>query len=89
MSKTLKELAEEEEQLPDGHPDWQHVAFGWSSLAIAQDEKIRDLEQKLKRVTDNSKGFRSALARALDEIESLKKIQGAENESTSHIRRGG
>ncbi|WP_438455372.1 hypothetical protein [Vreelandella venusta] len=76
MAKTLRQLAEEEEQLPDGHPDWQHVAFGWQALAIAQSEKIIELEQKLKSMTDNSKGFRSALARALNEIESLKKIQG-------------
>ena len=64
MTKTLRQLAEEEEQLPDGHPEWQHVAFGWRALAIAQSEKIIELEQKLKRMTDAKNGFQSALARA-------------------------
>lgn len=72
MTKTLRELAESEDKLPDNHPDWQHVAFGWRSLAIAQDEKILDLEQKLKRMTDNSKGFQSALIRAINENDRLR-----------------
>ena len=59
MTKTLRKLAESEEQLPDGHPEWQHVAFGWRSLAIAQSE----LEQRLKRMTEAKNGFQSALAR--------------------------
>lgn len=50
MPKTLKELAEAEEQLPDGHPEWQHVALGWQALAIAQSEKIIELEKKLKTI---------------------------------------
>ncbi|UQI42698.1 hypothetical protein [Vreelandella venusta] len=64
MTKTLRELAEEEEQLPDGHPEWQHVALGWQALAIAQSEKIIELEQELKSMTDAKNGFQSALARA-------------------------
>tara|TARA_Y100000310_G_C20457722_1_gene703849 strand:- start:159 stop:374 length:216 start_codon:yes stop_codon:yes gene_type:complete len=63
MTKTLRKLAESEEQLPDGHPEWQHVAFGWRSLAIAQSEKIAELEQRLKRMTEAKNGFQSALAR--------------------------
>mgnify|MGYP003123167375 CR=1 FL=1 len=72
MPKTLKELAEAEDQLPDDHPDWQHVAFGWRSLAIAQDEKLRDLEQKLKRMTESKNGFQSALVRAKNENDRLR-----------------
>lgn len=72
MSKTLKELAEAEEQLPEGHPDWQHVAFGWRSLAIAQDEKIRGLEEDLKRMTEARKGFQSAFVRAKEENDRLR-----------------
>lgn len=73
MPKTLKELAEEEERLPDGHPEWQHVALGWQALAIAQSEKIIELEQKLKRMTDSKNGFQSALTRAKAENDRLRK----------------
>lgn len=67
MSKTLTELAETEEKLPDGHPEWQHVALGWQALAIAQSEKIIELEQKLKSMTASKDGFQRALARAKSE----------------------
>lgn len=72
MPKTLKELAEAEEQLPDGHPEWQHVALGWQALAVAQSEKIIELEQKLKRMTDSKSGFQNALARAKAENDQLR-----------------
>ncbi|WP_339119143.1 hypothetical protein [Halomonas sp. BMC6] len=72
MTKTLRELAEEEEQLPDGHPEWQHVALGWQALAIAQSEKIIELEQKLKSMTTSKDGFQSALVRAKAENDRLK-----------------
>lgn len=72
MDKTLRELAEAEEQLPDNHPDWQHVAFGWRSLAIAQDEKIQALKEDLKRMTEAKNGFQSALVRAINENDRLR-----------------